>query len=64
MSDHGYRGLIENGKKVSAHNNFNAAYLPDKNYRLFYDSISNVNQFRVLFNTLIKTSLPLLPDRK
>jgi hypothetical protein len=64
MSDHGYRGLIENGKKAPAHNNFNAVYLPNKDYRLFYDSISNVNQFRVLFNTIFKTQFPLLPDIK
>jgi hypothetical protein len=64
MSDHGYRGLVQDGKKVSAHNNFNALYLPDKDYSLFYDSISNVNQFRMLFNTLFKTQYSLLPDKK
>jgi hypothetical protein len=64
MSDHGYRKLEHNGKKVSAHNNFNAVYLPGKNYQLFYDSISNVNQFRVLFNTLFKTRYSILPDKK
>jgi hypothetical protein len=62
MSDHGYRGLRQNGAFVSADNNFNSVYLPNKDYSRYYDSITNVNQFRVLFNTLFKTNLPLLPD--
>lgn len=62
MSDHGYRSLTINGKKINPENNFNAVYIPGNDYRQFYDSISNVNQFRVLFNTLFETKLPLLPD--
>ncbi len=62
MSDHGFRNYDATIKRGSVDNNFNAIYLPQKNYELFYDSISNVNQFRVLFNTLFKQRLPLLKD--
>ena len=62
MSDHGFRNYSSSNKRLSENNNFNAIYLPQKNYQLFYDSISNVNEFRVLFNTLFKQQLPLLRD--
>jgi hypothetical protein len=62
MSDHGYRNLIVEGKQASPVNNFNAVYLPGNNYRYYYDSISNVNQFRVLFNSLFEMQIPLLRD--
>lgn len=62
MSDHGYRGMPGEKRPVPWMNNLNAVYIPGKDYRLFYDSVSNVNQFRILFNTLFKTGLPLLPD--
>jgi len=62
MSDHGFRSLVENGKHVYSGNNFNAMYIPGKDYKYNYDSISNVNSFRVLFNTLFEMKLPLLTD--
>lgn len=62
MSDHGYRSLVVNGKTIVPDNNFNAVYIPGNNYRYYYDSISNVNQFRVVFNSLFDVKLPLLPD--
>ncbi|OQP54241.1 hypothetical protein A4H97_22350 [Niastella yeongjuensis] len=62
MSDHGYRSLFVNGKSIEPVNNFNAVYLPEHDYSRFYESISNVNQFRVVFNSLFKSDLPLLPD--
>lgn len=62
MSDHGYRDFSDEKKGASANNNFNAVFLPKKNYDLFYDSISNVNQFRVLLNTLFNQHLPILKD--
>lgn len=58
MSDHGNRDKIIN----SPFNNFNAIYFPSKKYDLFYDSMSNVNQFRVIFNSLFHQKLPLLKD--
>jgi hypothetical protein len=43
----------------------NAVYLPDKDPEEagFYDTITPVNQFRVLFNAEFGLDLPLLPDR-
>lgn len=62
MSDHGFRYAPE--KKVTPYffDNQNAIYLPDRDYRSFYDSISNVNEFRMLFNKLFRQDLPLLKD--
>jgi hypothetical protein len=61
MGDHGFRQrMSENMPR-----NFqamNAVYLPEKNYHLLYDSISGVNQFRVLFNIIFQQSFPLLKD--
>ena len=61
MGDHGFR----NDSKMPEHvffQNQNAVYLPGKNYNLYYDSITGVNQFRVLINTLFKQNTPLLKD--
>jgi hypothetical protein len=43
----------------------NAVYLPGKSAEQvgFYDSISEVNEFRVIFNAYFGLKLPLLPDR-
>ena len=57
MSDHGFRTL-----KNSSFRNFNAVYLPSGNYSQYYDSVSNVNQFRIIFNSLSDQKLPLLKD--
>jgi len=62
MSDHGNRHFESTDKSVSANNNFNAVFLPQKNYSLFYDSVSNVNQFRIIFNSLFDQHLPVLKD--
>ena len=61
MGDHGFR----NDNNMPHHvflQNQNAVYLPGKNYHLFYDSITGVNQFRVLINTLFKQNTVLLKD--
>jgi hypothetical protein len=42
--------------------NLNAVYLPNHNYAGLYDSITNVNQFRAVFNNLFHVQLPLLKD--
>jgi hypothetical protein len=62
LSDHGYRARP--GKTIcrEVNDNFMSVYLPGKNYRLFYDSISNVNVFRALFNTVLKQEFRMLPD--
>jgi hypothetical protein len=59
MGDHGFR----NDNNMPHHvflQNQNAIYLPGKNYNLFYDSITGVNQFRVLINTLFKQNTALV----
>lgn len=62
MSDHGWRQFTEKAKENYYFLNWNAVYFPNGNYNLFYPGMSNVNQFRVLFNTLFNQSLPLLKD--
>jgi hypothetical protein len=58
-SDHGYRyGPIPDHYFRC----LNAVYLPNQDYSRFYDSMSNVNEFRVLFNSLFSQRFPLLKD--
>ena len=59
LSDH---GLQKMGDRKNDFANLNAVCLPNKNYSLFYDSMTNVNQFRVIFNTYFNQHLPLLKD--
>jgi hypothetical protein len=60
MSDHGFR--FQDQIKPLSFQNFNAIYLPGKEYAGWYDGMTNVNQFRVLFNTLFHQQLPMLKD--
>jgi hypothetical protein len=62
MSDHGYRYFSSGKSPSSIFNNQNAVYFPDKDYHLFYDSISGVNEFRVIFNKLFRQNFPILKD--
>ncbi len=62
MGDHGYRVDLEGVSRNHYFQNLNAVYMPQQNYRLLKDSISGVNQFRVIFNTLFNQSFPLLKD--
>ena len=62
MGDHGLRMSSGTTDRNSFFRNMNAVYLPDKKYSGFYDSLSGVNQFRVLFNTLFHQSIPVLKD--
>jgi hypothetical protein len=62
LGDHGFRHNTKKEEHKYAFMNLNAIYLPDKNYRQFYDSISNVNQFRVFFNTEFQQHLFLIKD--
>jgi hypothetical protein len=61
MGDHGFRNDNTMPEHVFLQNQ-NAVYLPDKQYALYYNSITGVNQFRVLINTLFKQTTPLLKD--
>jgi hypothetical protein len=62
LGDHGFRHITRKEEHRYAFMNLNAIYLPGKNYSQFYDSISNVNQFRIFFNTAFQQRLPLLKD--
>ena len=42
--------------------NFSAFYFPDKEYWAFYDTMSNINTFPVIFNKYFKTTIPLQRD--
>lgn len=61
MSDHGYQ-VAGRKERSLAYQNLNAVYIPDKRYEGWYNGMTNVNQFRVLFNTLFHQSLPMLKD--
>lgn len=63
MSDHGYRDLRPSDMPPSAYfKNLSAVYFSDKQYQQLYKPMSNVNLFRVLFNTYFNAALPLLRD--
>jgi hypothetical protein len=62
MGDHGFRTSSTDGSFIHLFENLNAVYFPDKNYSLLYDSISGVNQFRIVFNKILEQSFPLLKD--
>lgn len=62
MSDHGYRDAHSIPGKDFSFQSFNAVYLPNRDYHLWYDSVSNVNQFPLLLNTLFGQQIPLKQD--
>lgn len=62
MSDHGYRDAHSIAGKDFSFQSFNAVYLPNRDYHLWYDSVSNVNQFPLLFNTLFGQQIQLKAD--
>jgi len=59
LGDHGFQNKTNHTYDFI---NLNAVYFPDKNYAGFYDTITNVNQFRVVFNAFLGQHLPLLKD--
>lgn len=63
LGDHGFRSGTAGGRIPLWHfQNLNAVYFPNKDYSRLYDSISNVNEFRVVLNTLFDQQLPMLKD--
>jgi hypothetical protein len=62
LSDHGFRHPGKNAARDYDFMNLNAVYLPGKDYGLFHDSLTNVNHFRVFFNSCFNQRLPLLKD--
>lgn len=62
MGDHGYRPESNEQAEPFYFGNFNAVYLPDGMKNKYYDSISGVNQFRVLANSLFDLNMPMAVD--
>ncbi|QEC42775.1 sulfatase-like hydrolase/transferase [Pseudobacter ginsenosidimutans] len=62
MSDHGLRKPWHPSQPCLENNNMNAIFLPGQQYDGWTDSTTNVNQFRILFNTLFDQQYKLLPD--
>lgn len=62
LADHGFRQLQSTADHKYDFVNLNAVYFPDRKYDLMFDSIQNVNEFRVVFNSLFGQNLPLLKD--
>ena len=68
QSDHGPGSMLdwEDENKTNMHERMsilNAYYLPEKGKAMLYDSITPVNSFRVVLNTLFDADLELLEDR-
>ena len=61
QSDHGIDDL-DFRKRKDAFRNFSAIHFPDNNQEQLYDSMSNVNTFRIIFNKYFGQKLSLLPD--
>lgn len=63
QSDHGAAlALFDDSPKAYRFSNYSSFYFPDKNYEYLYDSISNINTFRVVLNKYFDQQFPLLPD--
>lgn len=61
QGDHGFRFKAAE-KKHLEFANLNAYYFSNNDYRSLYDSISNVNTFRVVLNSYFHTNYPKLVD--
>ena len=63
QSDHGAAlALYDDSPKAYRFSNYSSFYFPDKNYGDLYDSISNINTFRIVLNKYFGQQFPLLPD--
>jgi hypothetical protein len=62
MGDHGFRHFIDNIDRKYYFNNLNAIYLPGNDYRNIPDTLTTVNEFRILLNAQFNQRLPLLKD--
>lgn len=62
QSDHGYNA--DGDRDIRKHlSSFNAVYYFNRNYDLYTDSVSNVNTFRILFNSLFEKNYTMLENR-
>ena len=62
QSDHGLADF-DFSRQSDAFRNYTAIYFPDHDYHLLYDSMSNVNTFRIILNKYLYYTFPLLNDR-
>ena len=63
QSDHGAAlALYDGSPKAYRFSNYSSFYFPDKNYDNLYDSISNINTFRIVLNKYFDQQFPLQPD--
>jgi Sulfatase len=62
MGDHGFRQFADSANKQYYFMNLNTVYFPNGNYSLFYNGMSNVNEFRVILNSQFGQKLSLLMD--
>lgn len=62
LGDHGFKYFQQKEERRYSFLNLDAVYMPTGNYNRFYDSISNVNLFRVILNTQFHQHLPMLKD--
>lgn len=62
LADHGFRQIHSEADHRYDFINLNAVYFPNGNYDQMFDSIKNVNEFRVIFNSFFGQKLPLLRD--
>lgn len=63
QGDHGFKSWPgEDNFKDKAFENLNAIYLPDTNYTGYYNGVSPVNTYRLLFNHYFNTHYKILPD--
>jgi hypothetical protein len=62
LSDHGFRNDDLPHPTPFRFSNLVAVYLPNKQRKLFYKGLSNVNIFRVLLNHQFEQNLPFLKD--
>ncbi|MBI2729336.1 MAG: sulfatase-like hydrolase/transferase [Sphingobacteriales bacterium] len=64
QGDHGFKEWPgEEHFEDIAFQNLNATYLPDTTYTGYYDGVSSVNTFRLLFNHYFNSNFNILPDK-
>ena len=62
IGDHGFRQFKENVDPKYYFLNLNSVFIPGSDYSGFYESISNINLFRVILNSQFGQHLPILKD--
>jgi hypothetical protein len=63
QSDHGFRDFDGGPSHPASYfKNYSAFYFPDQNYAALYDSMSNVNTFRIVFNKYFQLEMPMKKD--